>query len=173
MKQHKKIVLIGPESTGKTTLAKALAAHYQTIWVAEFARTYIDQLQRPYEESDLLEIATGQIALEENALQKHSSPVFFDTDLIVLKIWSLNSYGHCAVPILKQIEQRNYDLYLLCGTDIPWEYDPQREHPHLRDHFYEIYKKELQQYQKPFIEIKGDQKSRLKQAINAIDLIKK
>lgn len=165
----KKIVLIGPESTGKTTLVRQLAAHYKTTWVAEFARTYIATLHRPYEEKDLVEIGKGQMEWEDKAVQKAQHYLFCDTDLRVLKIWSLNSYQSCDKWVLEQIEKRKYDLYLLCGVDVPWEYDPQREHPHLRQHFYEIYKKELQDAQQNFVEIQGNKEERLRKAIKLVD----
>ena len=168
-KQIKKIVLIGPESTGKTTLARQLAEHYKTVWVEEYAREYIKQLERPYKEKDLTEIAKGQIQKEEQKLSKANHYLFCDTDLLVLKIWSINSYQKCDDWILEQIQHRHYDLYFLCGIDTPWEYDPQREHPDLRDYLYGFYKKELQQLGKNFVEIEGNQKSRLEKAIYIIN----
>lgn len=163
-----KIVTIGPESTGKTTLTRQLANHFKTIWVEEYARTYIENLNRPYKESDLLEIAKGQIQLEEQTISTKHPIIFLDTDLLVLKVWSFNAYQRCDAYILKQIIQRNYDLYFLCGTDVPWEYDEQREHPHMRQYFYNIYKKELQTANKPFIELTGNEEERLYKAIKII-----
>jgi nicotinamide riboside kinase len=173
-----KIVLIGPESTGKTTLAKQLAAHYGAVYVEEFARTYINNLNRDYTESDLYVIAKGQMALEDRAAdecaKKECPKLFFlDTNLIVLKIWSLNAYQRCDEWILNEIEKRSYDLYFLCGIDVPWEYDEQREHPHLREYFYRIYKKELLDRKVKFVELCGSQEERLKKAIKAVEAIKR
>lgn len=135
----------------------------------EYARTYIDALDRPYEEVDLLAIAKGQIERETAAVKQQSQGfIFFDTDLIVLKVWSLNAYQNCHPWILEQIATRHYDFYFLCGVDVPWEYDEQREHPEQRAYFYDIYKKELLYYQKPFAELKGNESERLKQAIEII-----
>jgi NadR type nicotinamide-nucleotide adenylyltransferase len=167
----KKIVLIGPESTGKTTLAEQLAAHYQTVWVSEFARDYINNLDRDYIENDLFAIAKGQIRAEEKLLAKAEKVLICDTDLIVIQIWAEVKYGACDAWILEQIETRNYDLYLLCGTDIPWEFDVQREHPEFRNELYEIYLKTLQKYNKNYIELFGNKDFRLKKAIHHIDTL--
>ena len=164
-----KIVLIGPESTGKSTIAAQLAEYYNASCVDEFAREYIERLERPYVESDLLEIAKGQVELEKEALQKDESIVFFDTNLIVLKVWSLNAYKRCDGWILNEINERMYDLYFLCGIDTPWEFDEQREHPHMRAHFYEIYKKELQMMDVNFVELTGNEIERLEKATKTID----
>lgn len=165
----KKIVLIGPESTGKTTLAEQLAKHYQTVWVSEFARDYIHKLDRDYVENDLLKIAKGQIRAEEKLLAKAENILICDTDLIVIQIWAEVKYGACNSWILEQIKTRNYDLYLLCGTDIPWEFDEQREHPEFRNELYEIYLKTLQKYNKNYVELFGNKDFRLKKAIHHID----
>lgn len=165
----KKIVIIGPESTGKTTLAEQLAAHYQTVWVREFARDYIEQLDRDYEENDLLIIAKGQIQTEEAALAQAKNILICDTDLIVIQIWAEVKYGACDAWILDTIKNRHYDLYLLCGTDIPWEFDPQREHPEFRNELYEMYLKTLQKYNEKYIELFGNKAIRLNKAIQHID----
>ena len=164
-----KIVLIGPESTGKSTLATQLATHYNVSWVREFAREYIEKLDLPYVESDLLEIGKGQIKLENQALQKNQSIVFFDTNLIVLKIWSLNAYKKCDDWILNEINERDYDLYFLCGIDMPWEFDEQREHPHMRAYFYEVYKNELKKMNANFVELTGNEVERLEKATQVLD----
>lgn len=166
--------MIGPESTGKTTLTEQLARYYQTSFVPEYAREYIQQLERSYEEKDLLEIAKVQIHGEEAALQQANKYLFCDTDLQVIKVWSLNSYGRCHPWILQQIAQRHYDFYFLCGIDVPWAFDPQREHPdpHWRTHFYNIYQQELQSRQLPFAEITGNPTTRLRTAIDIIEQMK-
>jgi NadR type nicotinamide-nucleotide adenylyltransferase len=165
----KKIVAIGPESTGKSTLAQQLAAYFETTFVPEYARRYIDELDRDYQERDLLNIAKGQIQLEEQRSIEAKNYLFCDTDLTVIKVWSLNAYQNCDEWVLEQINTRKYDLYLLCGIDTPWEYDPQREHPHLRAHFYDIYKNELQNRNLPFIELEGNKEVRLEAAIQRIN----
>lgn len=164
-----KIVLIGPESTGKTTLAKQLSEHYQTCWVKEYARTYIDKLDRPYIQSDLKLIAQGQLLAEAKKEKKANKVLFCDTDLIVIEIWSKVKYNSCDNWILEQIQQRHYDLYLLCGTDIPWEYDEQRENPNDRDKLFHIYEATLMDYQKKYTKIIGNKAFRFETAIKIVD----
>lgn len=169
MTSIKKIVLIGPESTGKSTLAKQLAEHYQTVWVKEYARKYIDLLDRDYEKQDLLTIAKGQIKAENEHFAKANQVLICDTDLIVIQIWSEIKYKNCDEWILEQINRRHYDLYLLCGTDVPWEYDIQREHPNARNELYQIYLEYLKSYKKKYIELFGNKSVRLEKSIKIID----
>ncbi|MFT2007448.1 ATP-binding protein [Pontibacter sp. 13R65] len=165
-----KISVTGPESTGKSTISEKLAQHYNTVWVPEYARTYIGNLNRPYTLTDLEAIAREQLAQEAQLeRQANHNLLFADTDLLVLKIWSENAFGQCPAWILDQLQQHKYNLYLLMGVDLPWEPDPQREHPHLRQHFYDLYKKELQQLQVPFVEISGLQEERFLMARQYID----
>lgn len=165
----KKIVLVGPECTGKSTLASLLAKYYDTVWVPEYARQYIDRLDRPYQEIDLPIIAKGQIELEDTLINKANKLLICDTDLTVIKIWSEHKYGACYEEILTQYKKRKYDLYILTGIDIPWDDDPQRENPHLREFFYDAFKHDLQQRELPFIEVAGDHYTRKKLAVKAID----
>jgi len=171
MNSIKKIVIIGPESTGKTTIAKQLAEHYQTTLVNEYAREYIEKLNRDYEEHDLLKIAKGQIQSEEKALQIAKTFLICDTDLRVIKIWSEVKYNKCDDWILQEIKERKYDLYCLCGIDIPWEEDAQREHPNQEDRMklYKMYQQELQKNKQSVIELDGNPQKRLKTAIKALN----
>lgn len=169
IKQAKKVAIIGPECTGKSDLSAFLADHFKTSWVPEYARGYIDNLVRPYTEDDLLIIAHGQLRLEESFSQTVEDVLICDTNLYVIKIWSEFKFGRCAQEILDEIENRPYDLYLLTYIDIPWEEDPQREHPDEREKLYSIYLQEMQQQNVPFIEIKGDRQQRRKTAIDAIE----
>ena len=169
IKQAKKVAIIGPECTGKSDLSAFLADHFKTSWVPEYARGYIDNLVRPYTEDDLLIIAHGQLRLEESFSQTVEDVLICDTNLYVIKIWSEFKFGRCAPEILEEIETRPYDLYLLTYIDIPWEEDPQREHPEEREKLYSIYLQEMQQQNVPFIEIKGDRQQRRKTAIDAIE----
>ena len=164
----KKIAITGPESTGKSNLAEQLAKHYETIFVPEFARTYIDGLPRPYNQDDILYIAEFQLIKENTALVDANRFLFCDTELIVTKIWSLHKYNNCHPWILEQINKNYFDLYLLCDIDLPWEFDIQREHPHLRTFFFEWYKKELEQYGFPYRVVSGTGDQRIQ---NAIDII--
>jgi NadR type nicotinamide-nucleotide adenylyltransferase len=168
-----KIAITGPESTGKSALAESLAARYQTLWVPEFARTYIENLDRPYRFEDLVEIARGQMALEIKAAAEAGKLLFCDTDLLVIKIWSEHAFGKVDPWILDQLAQRRYDLYILTNIDMPWEPDPQREHPNLRDFFMEWYKAELEKMSIPYAIISGSGEERLKNAIAVVDEVLK
>jgi NadR type nicotinamide-nucleotide adenylyltransferase len=156
---------VGPESTGKSTLAEALANHFHTEWVKEYAREYIDNLGRPYNQEDLTHIAMGQIKAENELLSRAKRIIICDTNLLVIKIWSEHKYGHCDPEIIKELENRKYDLHLLTNVDIPWQNDPQREHPRLRQYFYDIYLKELQNQKLNYKEIKGDTDQRISSAV--------
>ena len=171
-----KVVVIGPESTGKSTLSEQLAAHYQTVWVQEFARQYLEELPRPYEQQDLLTIAGGQLAQEDKLAKQANRLLVCDTDLHVIKVWSEHKYGACDSRILEQIATRPYDLYLLTYIDIPWEEDPQREYPDpaMREYFYNIYKDLVAASGVPWVEIKGSFEERKLLAVAAVDnLLKK
>lgn len=171
MKGLIKIAITGPESTGKSRLATGLAEHFNTLFVPEFARTYIDELARPYEQADLVEIARGQLSAEAEAEKKANDYLFCDTDMLVMKIWSLHRYGSCDPFILEALQKQNHDLYLLGDIDLPWEYDPQREHPHLRQYFFNWYRKELEEYGLRYSVVSGKGEERLQCAINAVEKV--
>lgn len=169
MNQHvKKIAITGPESTGKSWLAQKLAQHYQTAYVPEFARKYLDELGREYLQEDVLMIAQNQLEQEKQLLSKARNYLFCDTDVLVTRIWSLHRYGTCHPWIEQEFVNHRYDLYLLCDIDLPWEYDPQREHPHMRDFFFQWYKKELTNAYLPFSIISGTGIQRVESALLAI-----
>lgn len=164
----KKIVLTGPESTGKTTLAKALAQHFDGIWVEEYAREYLGQLGREYNQSDLIHIAKGQLKKEQEAVLKAPAFLFCDTGMLVLKIWSEYKYGTCDSWILEEFANAEVDLYLLCTADIPWKYDPMREYPESREDLFILYEKALRAAGKPFEVISGTVAERLQKAATFI-----
>ncbi|MGI9543852.1 MAG: AAA family ATPase [Cyclobacteriaceae bacterium] len=165
----KKIVLIGPESTGKTTLARKLAKHYGTTWVPEYAREFLNALDRPYQKSDLLEIAKGQLEQEDEATSSAKGILICDTNLWVLKVWSEYKYGSCHSWIEEQINQRFYDYYLLTNIDIVWQADPQREHPDQREGLFQIYHQHLSNQAVPFEILNGNLEVRFQRAITLID----
>lgn len=164
-----KVAITGPESTGKSTLAAQLASHYQTVWVPEFARTYIATLPGKYTAEDVQNIARGQLEAYKAATGQANKILLADTDLLVIKIWMLHAFNYCPKWIADALAQQDFDFYLLMNVDLPWEEDPQREHPHLRQYFYDWYKSELQQYNFNFVEISGTYQNRLHNAINHID----
>lgn len=167
----KRIAIVGPECTGKTQLSRALAQHYNTVWVPEYARHYIDHLDRPYEYHDLQKIARWQ-AFTENELALEANKVLIcDTNLMIIKVWSEYKYQKCDPEIISRMKEMKYDLHLLTNIDVPWENDPQREHPDKREYFFNLYKKELSQMNVAHIEISGQHQERLTTAIQAIDVL--
>lgn len=164
-----RIAVTGPESTGKSWLSEQLARHYSTLYVPEYAREYVDSLDRPYRREDILAIAREQVRREEEAAERTRGYLFCDTDLIVSKIWELYKYGSCEPWLLNEIQKNRYDLYLLCDIDLPWEADPQREYPHKRRFFLDWFRRELEGYAFPYRIISGLKQERLQHAIQAID----
>ncbi len=166
-----RIAITGPESTGKTTLAKSLAQHYHTVWVPEYAREYLENLGREYVFYDLEEIAKGQIELEKQMLHNAKNILFADTELLVIKIWSIYKYGTYDSFILENILHNPYDLYLLTYPDLPWEYDPLREAPseEERKRIFDIYETELKKYNFNYCTIKEQGQKRINNAINCIE----
>ncbi|MFZ1530350.1 MAG: ATP-binding protein [Ferruginibacter sp.] len=171
----KKIVIVGPESTGKSTLCTQLAAHYKTVWAKEYAREYLLAHASNYTFSDLDKIAEGQLEEEEAAIRKAKagSPVFIDTDMYVIKVWSEFVFNKCNNRVLTRIAERKYDLYLLCNTDLPWVKDELREYPNLqtREKLFHYYKDLLVNQHVPWAVISGNYSERLQMAINAVDKI--
>lgn len=182
-----KIVVVGPESTGKSTICAELAAHFSTIWCREYAREYLLQHGTSYSFDDLLTIAQGQIALEEKATEelaslhlkqdKNQIPILFiDTDMYVMKVWCEFVFEKCHPWILNQIVERNYDGYLLCKPDLPWVKDELREYPdyQTRDTLYHHYKDILINQKTPWFEVSGASPNRKDDAISWVEaLIKK
>lgn len=166
----KKIVVIGPESTGKSTLCESLAAHYQTVWVREYAREYLEERGMAYTYESLRMIARGQLALEDRVAERQDGLVFIDTDLYVIKVWSEYVFGRCEAWVLDEIVRRKYDAYLLCNTDLPWAFDPLREYPDpgIRVRLYHIYKDLLVNQSVPWMEVGGVGNKRLENAIAAV-----
>ena len=179
----KKIVIIGPESTGKSTLCKQLAAHYNTIWVDEYAREYLLKNGTEYSFENLLDIAKGQVRNEEllignpeeankSKIGNRQSKIFIDTDMYVMKVWCEFVFDKCHHWILNRIAERKYDLYLLCNIDLPWVEDELREYPDLisRQKLYNHYKDILTNQNVPWVDIRGNYEERLRKAINAVDI---
>ncbi len=165
----KKVVVIGPECTGKSELTKFLADHFKTVQVEEYARAYLNKLIRGYEKSDLTKIAHGQTRMEDEWVYDANRVLVCDTNAIVIKVWSEFKYGDCDPDILRIIQDRKYDLYLLTNIDVPWENDPQREHPDKREHFWQIFKNEVDQSGVPATVISGPREERRARAIKAIE----
>ncbi len=174
----KKIVIVGPESTGKSTLSENLANHFKTEWVREYAREYLDKNGTDYTFENLYDIAQGQLAGEDEALQKlqetnHSNnivPLIIDTNMYVIKVWSEFVFNKCDNRVLSEIAKRKYDGYILCNTDVPWVQDSMREYPDLvtREKLFHYYKEELSEQQLPWVIITGNYEERTQQAIDFV-----
>lgn len=176
MNTLKRIVVIGPESTGKSTLCERLAAHYKTTWVKEYAREYLTKNGTAYSFENLRDIATGQLQLEDAAAAAISSvnaPLIIDTDMYVMKVWCEFVFEKCHHWILNRIVERQYDLYLLCNTDLPWVKDELREYPDLinREKLYHHYKDAMINQPVPWVDISGDYDERFEKATAAINRI--
>jgi nicotinamide riboside kinase len=168
-----KIALFGPESTGKTTLAKQLAEYYETEWVPEFARDYLQQKweenQHICVEDDMLPIAYGQVALENKKLASAKKYLFSDTNLMVTKVFSEVYYGFCDPFLNEAALEHEYDLFFLTDIDVPWEKDDIRDTSEGRETVFSVFKQTLIDAKKPFITLSGDKESRLAKAIAIID----
>ena len=164
-----RVAVTGPESTGKTTLALQLADHFKTVCREEYAREYLDKIVRPYSFEDVEIIARHQCLIEEELLLKKPQILIADTDLIVIKIWMEHKYKECPAWIIDEIEKHPYDLYLLCNIDIPWEADPQREHPHLRQYLFDLYFNELKNRKLNFEVASGNIEQRFSRALKLIE----
>ena len=139
----KRIAIIGPESTGKTVLTRSLAAYFGVPWVPEYAREYVENLDEHYTFEDVCKIAEHQIKTEEGFESNDVLPrVFFDTDLIITKVWFEFCYQKVPEFVTERLSKKFFDLYLLCEPDLPWEEDPVREHGDDQDFFFQWYKKE-------------------------------
>lgn len=164
--------MIGPESSGKTTLSKALSEYFKEPFVPEFARLYLEKLERPYVASDLTIIAKGQLYSEDLLAVKAGRFLFCDTDLLVIKVWSEHIYSSCDPWILEMIRRRKYNHYFLCKNDFPWEHDPLRENPEKGEYFYGLFKQLLISEHKSFTELTGSIDERLKIAIRILAELK-
>lgn len=165
-----RIAIVGPESSGKTTLALALSERLGAAMVPEAARAFLTGLGRPYAEADLLTIAKLQVEREEleAAARSGCGLLLCDTDLLTILIWSEEKFGRCDPWIEAECERRRFGLWLLCRPDIPWEPDPLRENPHDRDRLFMVYASRLQRLGRPFRIIEGTLEQRLATARAAI-----
>lgn len=163
-----RIAITGPESSGKTTLARALAAHFGLPWVPEFAREYLADLRRPYDEEDLLCIAEGQLEAEQRVAAERPSMLVCDTDLLVIRIWSQEKFGRVDSRLEELVDGTEYHHTLLCRPDLPWEPDPLRENPHDRDRLFGIYEQELNALGRTYAVIQGERTERLHRAVHAV-----
>jgi len=174
-----RVVLYGPESSGKTTMAQALAKTFQTTWVPEFAREFLQNKWDTHQEvctlEDLHHIAIGQMAAENKALKQAKKVLFCDTNVWVTKVWSETHFeGYCSPELNLWTKQVSYDHYLLTSPDIPWEKDDLRDRPNDREAQFAYFEKILLEHDLPYTTLNGNHQIRLKQATKVVEsLIKK
>lgn len=159
-----RVAVTGPESSGKTTLTKALAEAINWVPVYEFAREYLSKIEGKYELQDLDEIAEGHY----NQIQEVKQNTIVDTDFIVMKVWSDVRFGETSEYIQRLIAKDLFDLHIVCLPDIPWEPDPLRENPDDRDVLLDHYLKELKNARKVFISVSGTHQERMTKALKEI-----
>ena len=163
----KRFAITGPESSGKSTLTKEIAEHFQTTWCVEYAREYLETRNGIYSQVDIDEIAKGQLALWKES--SNEKLFFCDTEMLVLKIWSEFKYGNCSSFIENAFQDQQFDHYFLCRPDIPWEEDPLREHPEQRQQLFDLYHKSLIENNLPFTIVEGDLPNRLSICKNVLE----
>ncbi len=164
-----KIAVVGPESTGKSSMSAFLAKHYHTVWVPEFARDYCAKLTTPCTWQDEINMFYGQLDLEAKLLPQANKLLICDTTFITVKIWSDHMFGQSPKEVLDELPRHPYDLYLLLNIDLPWEDDPLRDFKDKREYFMEVWYKELDALGASYQLISGVGEDRYQQAVGAID----
>lgn len=165
-----KIAVVGPESTGKSTIAQAVARHFDTVCVPEYAREYCKNLHNEYTLQDEVNMYYGQIALENTLIPLAKNNLLIcDTTIMTIKIWCDYLFGYTPQDVKEEINNRHYDLYLLMDIDLPWEEDPLRDFPEHREHFMGVWESELKSLKANYIIISGLGDERLKNALEAIN----
>jgi NadR type nicotinamide-nucleotide adenylyltransferase len=166
-----KIAITGPESTGKSTLTAALATYFGGYAVPEYAREYVEKLDRDYDYDDVCRIAERQIEEMNFYAKQNDKPyVFFDTDLIITQVWFEYCYGRMPEFLEKELKKPYFDLYLLCAPDIAWQPDKVREHGgDERQFLFDWYRREIEKAEKPYFIVSGKNAKRTQNAINYIE----
>jgi NadR type nicotinamide-nucleotide adenylyltransferase len=163
-----RVVVTGSECTGKTTLARQLAADFNTVFVQEFVREYYDRKEAPLTFDDVEPIARGVLQAEEMAAGAANELIVLDTDLLSTVIYSRHYYGDCPAWIVDESYRRAADLYLLLDIDVPWVADPQRDRGDAREAMHELFRGELERRRLPFVTIRGEWEERQRLAERAV-----
>jgi len=162
-----KIAITGPESSGKSSLTNYLSNYYDAPFCQEYARDYLSKKEGSYNQNDLDQIAKGQLQHWENV--KESAIAFYDTEMLVMKVWSSVKYGNVSSFISKALLNQDFHHYLLCKPDIPWELDPLRENPGNREELFNMYLELLEEKKLPYTVIAGNFSKRNSSAVHLID----
>lgn len=168
-----RVVVTGPESTGKTTLARGLAERLGTAWAPEAARGYLERLSRPMTLADIEALARLQLEAEEEAASRARDLLLCDTDLLATRIWSEHYFATCPAWIAAEAARRPYALHLLCRVDVPWVDDGLRDSPHLGRSFEERFRSALRIAGRPFVELSGTWVERERRAVEAIERVRR
>lgn len=164
-----KIAIVGPESTGKSTISQGLAKHFKTSWVPEYSRFYCVSLTAPCTLQDEINMFHGQVALQA-AIESITDTglIFCDTTFLTVKIWCDHQFGATPDIVVNALKRYHYDFYILLKNDIPWQPDPLRNFEGLGDYFMDIWRKELQSLKATYVEV-GGVENRLQNAIDAVN----
>lgn len=164
-----KIGVVGAESTGKSELCEKMAAHFNTLWVPEYAREYFNHSNiYKYSLQDLESILEQQLTWETEYSLKANKLLFCDTTAITLKIWAELEFSTCPQTIEQAVQHQNYDFYLICNNDIDWQEDPQRLNKFSRELIFEKNKQEVETSKIPFLVVSGRGTERVKKTIQAL-----
>lgn len=163
-----RIAVTGPESSGKTTLCKALSEYFKVAFVPEYARAYLKKTKGVYKQPDLDCMAKGQLESIENV---KNQLLICDTDFSVFEVWSQFKYANVSAYILETVRKDLFDLHILCSPDIPWEEDELRETPNSRAQLFELYKESLHQHNKNYIVVSGSPQNRIEKSLQALAII--
>ena len=169
MNTPRRVVVIGSESTGKTTLARRLAERYRTVWVPEYARAWLDAKGSPLDEGDVERIARGQISAEDEAAWKARELVVLDTSILSTVVYATHYYGACPAWIVREAHARHDGLYLLTDIDVPWVADPQRDRGGRRAEMHALFVEALESRALPYIVVRGDWDERWRIACTAVE----
>lgn len=164
----KRVCVFGPESTGKTTLARDLARHFDTVWVHEYARPLLEPQGGVCHYEDIERIGRGQAAAEDALVRRANRVLVMDTDVLTTTVWSQVLFGRCPEWVTQAAAQRVPDLYLLMNVDVPWVDDAQRYLPHAREEFLDLCRETLTRHGRKWVEVSGDWETRMRTASEAV-----